>query len=1139
MSLRHSNMSTALRAFLFGLVCLGTVCFWLIGIGLLVTADEPDNAQTLTGNYSAIVQADHPVAFWHFSVSDFDGDVTAESPDLVNRKNAANRRVIHRTSGPTAPHFPFFEESNSALRFPAAGGYLKISDSGDKSRYDFDLGDSLTLEAWVNPRSVNGAAFHHIIQKGRTGRPGFDANNQNYALRLKSPTGQLSFLFRSRGENSQWHRWTSKAAVAVGDGWHHVAVSYTFGEKDSLLAYIDGIATAGTWDMGGATDRAPVIDNDEIWIGNSFDGVLDEVAIYRTALSAKRIADRYRYIPEDVDKSLIPRIKPGSVLVDITEGLPDAKSWNFRHHAPDESYFVDSFGFIEVPHKYTANSLRGDRALPYLFRATAKVVIPEGRHRILIRAHNAARLYIDGKQVLQTPFFNISASAHGEVVELDRRFAPHIRPLRRGDLQAQFEFDGDDRAHVIRYEMIVGGGGRRGELGEACVAIGHPGEDLQILSPSGSVTLLTDEEWPTFADEQQQAIQAKNTENRRVVDSTERAYWQERHAIARQMIQSLPAIDVPTVSTKIPVNNAIDRFIGAGLEAAKKEPAALTDDAAFQRRVSLDLLGIVPSIDQIREFRQDQSPSRRARLINRLLDDPRWADHWVGYWQDVLAENPNIIKPSLNNSGPFRWWIYESFLDNKPIDRFVTELVMMQGSRNLGGPAGFEFAAENDVPMAAKARVLMQAFLGVNLKCARCHDDPHRDYLQRDLFQVAAMLKRSDQEVPATSSIPSDRHAAESLIVKVTLKPGEKVVPKWPFESLCDRSLPPGLLRNKVDSRELLATLMTSPTNSRFAQTIVNRMWRFYLGRGLVDPVDNWDGEVPSHPELLEFLARELILHQYDLKHIARLIINSHTYQRVPATASEDLGDGSYRFAAPVKRKMRAEQLVDSLFSISGKSFDSGPITLDPDGALPIKTALNLGEPTRAWEFSSLSNERDRPSLAMPFAQPFVTVLEAFGWRSSRQDSITVRHDNPTVIQPAIMANGLITQRIVRLSDDSAFTSMALRIQPLDQLIDQVFLQVLSRDASADERLWFAKLLSPGYQDRIVDASPATKPDLPRGLVSWSNHLSVRANEIKLELQEAVRRGDPPTARLQTEWRERLEDMLWVLINAPEFIFLP
>jgi hypothetical protein len=139
------------------------------------------------------------------------------------------------------------------------------------------------------------------------------------------------------------------------------------------------------------------------------------------------------------------------------------------------------------------------------------------------------------------------------------------------------------------------------------------------------------------------------------------------------------------------------------------------------------------------------------------------------------------------------------------------------------------------------------------------------------------------------------------------------------------------------------------------------------------------------------------------------------------------------------------------------------------------------------------------------------------------------------------MANGVLTRRITRMSDDNALTQTALREQPLDDLVGEIFRRLLTRDPSETERVLFSGLLSDGYDRRRIAgaASSPTKPDLRRGTVSWSNHLNPEANVIKTELEAAVREGDPPTARLESNWRERLEDMTWALINSPEFVFLP
>jgi hypothetical protein len=237
---------------------------------------------------------------------------------------------------------------------------------------------------------------------------------------------------------------------------------------------------------------------------------------------------------------------------------------------------------------------------------------------------------------------------------------------------------------------------------------------------------------------------------------------------------------------------------------------------------------------------------------------------------------------------------------------------------------------------------------------------------------------------------------------------------------------------------------------------------------------------------------------------------------------------------------MSAEQVVDSLLVAAGKPMGAEELNIDVDGSRAYDKSLNLGVPERAWQFTSLSNERDRPSLSIPVAQSVVDVLEAFGWRGSRQNPRTVRDTSPTVLQPAVLANGVASRRITRLTDDGAFTRLALEEQPVQELVERTFVRVLTRPPTVDERDMFVALLAEGYETRRVAGADKVGPRRPLTTgVSWSNHLSAEANQLKLELERAVRQGDPPTGRLEPDWRERMEDMVWVLINSPEFVFLP
>jgi len=587
----------------------------------------------------------------------------------------------------------------------------------------------------------------------------------------------------------------------------------------------------------------------------------------------------------------------------------------------------------------------------------------------------------------------------------------------------------------------------------------------------------------------------------------------------------------------------LERWIREGASWPEFKVSTLTftppaDDLTFLRRVTLDTVGVVPTEAEIRRFLDDRAPDRRAAVIDRLLADPRGADHGMGYWLDVLAENPNIINPTLNNSGPFRWWIYESLLDDKPMDLFVTELVRMEGSERFGGPAGFAIASQNDAPLAEKGAIISTAFLGVEMKCARCHDAPAHVSKQKNLFQLAAMLNQAPVNVPATSSVSKDKlhEGGRKPLIQVTLDPGSDVPPAWPFARFCDPGVAQKLAARPDNTRDQLAALITAPQNERFAEVMVNRVWQRLMGRGIVATVSDWEKSAPTHPELLRWMAREFIRSGYSLKSVARLIFNSHAYQRASVP---ELTETEPLYVAPAPRRLSAEQIVDSLFVATGKPFRVEEASLDLDSVRGLGSSITLGQPRRAWMLTSTSNERDRPSLSLPRMQAVASVLEAFGWRGARQDAVSIRESAPNVLQPAILSNGVMGSWLTRLSDDHGITALALAEQPLDQLIDRLFLRLLTRAPSTEERRSAEALLGPGYAQRIRAAGMASVPvkRVRPKYVTWSNHLDGPANLLAQEAEGRARLGDPPTARLDNGWRERLEDQLWAMLNAPEWIF--
>jgi hypothetical protein len=1226
-------------------------------------ADSPDSAndtppQEAAQNDSVKIPVIPPLVKWSFDTS-FPGKLGGKA------KVAGN--------GPQAPMYPSFAAGNKALDLEGGDGSIQVKETdlpGVNLR--FTQGETITIESWVRIDDLKNGSYIYLIGKGRNRNKDFTAENQNWALRLKNEGGEAlpTFLFRSRNEKTKeegYHRWVAAEGFTAGSGWHHVAVTYTFGKPDSVTAYVDGKKIKkGTWDMAGKTTEPPVSDADDVMIGtgngggkgNTLNGSIDEIAVYRGAVADATLSQRYVFVPPPAVVE-VAKIPAGKILVQICENVPPKNSWPAIQPPESEHYEEDVFGFFELPHKYVDTGVREDRPIPSIMRASAKVELPAGKHRLLVRARSSSRLHIDGKQLILTSFTKADSGGHNHVSEQDKfldlggadyRFAPP------GTEEAWCEFETKGGEHVVSFETMIGGvvgnARRRPEVGEAVVAISYQGTDTwELLSPGSRKVAYTDKGWAEYETERRAWLKNLNQKRRAEARAKHAAYWDKRRDTADKFLGTTPEIPVPAAIAGYPEGNDIDRFINQKIDKVahqysetKKEgvnfhkevmpiletkcfschqgnktkgdlklhtlehaikggksdgPAitpghsdksslyariietdedyimpptgdplskeqqelikrwideganwpelnveftdvsGLSDDLAFLRRVSLDTIGVPPTVEEIDAFTKSTDKDKRAKAIDRLLADDRWADKWMGYWQDALAENPNMLNPTLNNTGPFRWWIHESLLDDKPLDLFVTELVRMNGSNRFGGPAGFGVASGNDVPMAQKGTIVSTAFLGIEMKCARCHDAPAHESTQEQLFQLAAMLETKPVGVPATSSVPMDKLSVggRKPLIKVTLPPGSKVTPAWPFANFVAEDVGLALAEDQKSTRDVLAALITAPQNERFAQVMANRIWKQFMGRGIVEPVEDWEKNEPTHPELLKWLGRELVRQNYSMKNLARVILNSNAYQRAIDTR---LRDTSPLYTSPAPRRLDAETIVDSLFASTGKPFRTEEVSLDIDGRRDLKNSISLGKPTRAWMLTSTSNERDRPSLALPRIQAVADVLEAFGWKGARQDATNAREISPNALQPAIISNGTMGIWLTRLSDDHGMTELALKDQTVDQLLDEVFLRILTRKPNDQERAKYSAYLTAGYDTRVKSNTipVSVKAERrPEKYVSWSNHLDAAANVLRHEQQLAARAGDPPTERLDADWRQRMEDVLWAVLNSPELVF--
>ncbi|MGE3819183.1 MAG: DUF1553 domain-containing protein [Isosphaeraceae bacterium] len=830
----------------------------------------------------------------------------------------------------------------------------------------------------------------------------------------------------------------------------------------------------------------------------------------------------------------IPTVAHAGADVTLWEKLPKGWGWEVPNGEPADRFEAPALGFVRLPAKYDARGIESDRSSPFLLRATATLNRPAGEYRLILRSRNAARLVVGGAVVAETNPINPNASGHEEVPDLAPPEDPRWRYVATGDQERIVPWKSDGTPVLVELWVLIGDKKMRHETGELSVSVAAAGGVPSVVGSDDRIA-LTDEGWTRFAASEAARLHAFDNGRRRLAARSDDAYWNRRHEAAARIARHDPPPTPPGDG------NLIDRHMAEALRDAGVPRVEPADDAAFFRRLALDVTGLIPDPDALEAFLADPSPDKRTKAVDAMLADPRWADGWMGYWQDVLAENPGILKPTLNNTGPFRKYLHGAFLDNTPADRLVTELTRLGGSALGGGPAGFGVASQNDAPMAAKAQILAKAFLAAEMKCARCHDAPSHPYDQADLFGLAGMLAGKPVAVPVSStvrSLPGGRTPA----VSITLKAGEQVPPHWNLDAIGDEDVPEDLLPPDASPRDRLALLITSPTNARFAPVMVNRLWKRYLGVGLVEPVDDWDDSPTAlQPALLDALAREFMSGGYDLKRLARLILTSQTYQGQVRPGGSTDEERATLAALPARRRMSAEQVLDSVYAAVGKPFRAEELNLDPDGRRPPQDFLNLGVPTRAWQFTSLSNERDRPALSLPVAQSLVDVLETFGWRASRQDPITDRDEATTPLQPAMLANGVAAQRATRLSDDGAVTELCLKDQPAKDLVEDVYLRILSRRPTSAETARAVAYLGETFAGRVV---PGAKRNVqafhtPARRVSWSNHLSPEATRIQLEMEKAARAGDPPTDRLTPAFRERMEDLVWALLNSPEFVFLP
>jgi hypothetical protein len=458
----------------------------------------------------------------------------------------------------------------------------------------------------------------------------------------------------------------------------------------------------------------------------------------------------------------------------------------------------------------------------------------------------------------------------------------------------------------------------------------------------------------------------------------------------------------------LPEANYIDRFINTKLQRVKVLPSAIASDGEFLRRVSYDLIGLPPSVEEARAFLADKDPLKRTKAIDRLMARPEFVNHWALKWSDLLQVN----RTRLGDKGmwAFREWIRESLATNKPYDAMVRELITAKGSTYQNPPANFlRFTRDPKVAMETTT----QLFLGVRMVCAQCHDHPFEQWTQNQYFHLSAFF--------AGVGIKDGNDSAEEIIYEKQEdnhvkhpKDGRLMSPKFLYGG-------EDMTPQEADLRAALADWLVSPKNRLFAKAMANRTWSYFFGRGIIEPVDDIRASnPPSNPELLEALTEDFIKSKYDLRKLIRTVVTSSTYQ-TSFQPNEWNEKDELNFSHFMPRRLSAEQLFDGVYRATGTKPHFR-------GVPPESVAQDLPDPTIGKG----------------------GFLDLFG-RPERQTSCECeRRTDLSLVQALNLLNGATIADSIADEDGRIATLVRKGLSDRD-LVSELYLAALSRPPSTQE----------------------------------------------------------------------------------------
>lgn len=466
--------------------------------------------------------------------------------------------------------------------------------------------------------------------------------------------------------------------------------------------------------------------------------------------------------------------------------------------------------------------------------------------------------------------------------------------------------------------------------------------------------------------------------------------------------------------------NFIDEHVNAKLAVLRLPPSPICDDATFLRRAYLDCTGTLPTADEARAFLADASPQKRERLVDQLLASPAYVDYWSYKWADVLLVNGNRLRPEPVKA--FSGWIREAVANNKPWDQLAKEVVTSTGSTFDNGAANFYALHQDPEDMS---ETVAQAFLGLSIGCAKCHNHPLEKWTNDQYYGLANMFSRV-----RAKGWGGDFRGGDGLRVVYSDTQGELVQPSQ------GKPQPPRPLDGEplafdetTDRRLPLAQWLTAPENPYFARAIANRVWANYFGVGLVEKVDDLRISNPaSNEDLLAACADHLVENKFDLKKLMRAIMLSAAYQRSSEPLPENQVDSLY-YSHYYPRRMKAEVLLDAISHATDVPSEFKDI---PKGT----RALQLADSSVASYF-----------------------LDAFGRPERKITCDCERSDEPSMPQVLHLYNGSTLNKKLESPESRVAKSLAAG-KPNEELVEEVYLSALSRMPSDEERTQLTGVLA-------------------------------------------------------------------------------